>query len=253
MDKNDFKTFADLLDATCSMLSRGQYTPNAISTAMFFNTLRQHPIGVVRDAFSAHCADPVRGKFPPVPADLIAQIEASAQHDGRPGEEEAWAIAIQANNEAATVVWTAEAAEAFGICRSILSTGDEVGARMAFRESYRRLTAAARSRREPVSWSPTLGHDNAMRDEALTLAVEAGRLPVDYLPAPKAPVAGLLELTKVRGIPPDVKAKLLSIRQQIVGAVVVEGEDAVAKRLTADAKSVAAEAVRRFQERGNGN
>lgn len=253
MDKQDFKTFTDLLDATCSMLSRGQYTPNAISTAMFFNTLRQYPICVVRDAFSAHCADPVRGKFPPVPADLIAQIEASAQHDGRPGEEEAWAIAIRANNEAATVVWTAEAAEAFGICRPVLATGDEVGARMAFREAYRRLIAEARARREPVRWSPTLGHDTAMRDEALTMAVEAGRLPAAYLPAPKAPVAGLLELTKVRGIPADVKEKLLAIRQQIVSGCSGEGEDAAAKRHTADAKAIAAEAVRRFQERGNDN
>ena len=251
MKQSDFEKFCSMLDATCAMLSRGNYTPNPTSTAIFFNALRSHQFDAVSAAFTAHCQDPQRGRFPPVPADILAQIDAAAGDDGRPGEEEAWAISIRADSEAATVVWTSEMAEAFGICRAVLATGDEVGARMAFRESYRRLVLQSRQRREPVRWSPTLGHDTAMRDEALTLAVESGRLPSAYLPAPKAPVAGLLELTQVRGIPADVKARLLDIRQQIAGRGDVESEDAAAKRHTVDAKRAAEEAVKRYQGGGN--
>lgn len=212
MDQKDFKPFAAMLDATCAMLSRGSYTPNAPSTAIFFNALRAHSFEVVSGAFTAHCQDPQRGRFPPVPADILAQIERASDDDGRPGPEEAWAIALQAADEVRTVVWTPEIAEAWGVARIVHRGGDEVGARMAFREAYSRLVVDARKRREPATWSPTLGSDPRMRDEALRVAIDAGKLPLTALPAPAAQTVGLLELVRRRGVPEHIRAKAAALR-----------------------------------------
>lgn len=174
MDKTDFKAFTSMLDATCAMLSRDSYTPNAASTALFFRALQAHPFEAVSGAFLAHSQDPQRGRFPPTPADILAQIDsAAAADDGRPGPEEAWSIALQAVDDASTVVWTPEIAEAWGAARLVHQVGDVVGARMAFRETYSRLVVDARKRRAPAAWVPTLGTDLTMRVEALRVAVDA--------------------------------------------------------------------------------
>lgn len=244
MTPDDFKDFTALLDATCMMLSRGAYTPNPTSAAVFFNTIRQHPLDVVKRAFTAHCQDPQRGRFAPVPADILAQIEGAASKDGRPEADEAWAMALPALDEAATVVWTAEAAEAFGVCRPVLDGGDEVGARMAFKAAYSRLVAAARARREPTSWSASEGHDRGRRSAVLIAAVEEGRLPAAYLPAPDVgPVAGLLELSRQRGCPDHVRERLLEIRHQITDRVEIESDDAAQKRRTMELKDLVERAV----------
>lgn len=213
MEDKDLKAFSSMLDAASELLSSGGYKPNGTSTAIFFNALRTHSIEVVRDAFMAHCQDPQRGRFVPKPADIIHQIEGAAENDGRPGAEEAWSMCLPAADEARTVVWTAEMAEAWGLARVVLDAGDEVGARMTFRETYSRLIASARKQRRPVEWSATLGHDEAMRADALRDAVSAGRLPLTALPAPSGPVAGLIELVqRPRGVPEHVKAKVQALR-----------------------------------------
>jgi hypothetical protein len=244
MKPSDFQEFCAVLDGVCSLLSRGGYQPNAASSALFFRSLQAYPMDVVRRGFEAHCQDPQRGRFAPVPADILAQIEGAAASDGRPEADEAWALAVAARDEGATVVWTAEAAEAFGVCRPVLDAGDEVGARMAFRAAYSRLVAEARAAREPIRWSASEGHDPGRRAAVLIAAVEAGRLPVAYLPAPDAgPVAGLLELSRQRGCPPCVRDRLLQIRQQITRRPEVESEDAAGKRRTAELQERAASAV----------
>jgi hypothetical protein len=247
MQPSDLAEFTALLDGTCALLSRGSYQPNAASTALFFRAMQAYPLHVVRKGLEAHMADPQRGRFVPVPADVIAQIEGAAAQDGRPDAEEAWAIAVRAADEAETVVWTTEIAQAWGVCQPVFALGDEVGARMAFKSAYARLTSEARNVREPVSWSPTIGHDESRRADALTRAVECGRLPAAYLPAPMGPVAGLLELSAVRGIPANVKSRLLEIRQQITPRPDdVPGEDFLAKQRTVELK---AEAARRADGR----
>lgn len=214
MHSSDLKEFTAVLDSVCQMLSRGGYAPNTTSTAIFFNALRAHDLTTVKAAFAAHCADPQRGRFPPVPADIIHQIEGAAENDGRPGAEEAWAACQPAADQSRTVVWTAEMAEAWGIAWPLLHNhGDEVGARMAFKEAYTRLLADARKQRRPIAWSATLGHDEAMRADALREAVTIGRLPLTALPAPSGPVAGLIELVqRPRGVPDHVKAKVQALR-----------------------------------------
>lgn len=191
MRESDLDTFGELLDAVCGLLSRGAYRPNATNTALFFRALAKYDIADVRAALDAHVGDPTRGRFVPVPADLIAQIAGAAAADGRLGPEEAWATAIVAGDEAATVVWTDEMAQAWEIARTVFEAGDEVAARMAFREAYIRLVTQARAAREPLRWRASLGHDARQREAVIQAAVATGRLArseLDDVPRLDAPV-----------------------------------------------------------------
>jgi hypothetical protein len=58
----------------------------------------------------------------------IIELAAPAEDDGRPGVESAWAMCPV--NDLASVVWTTEMAESFGLCRDMLVTGDTIAARM---------------------------------------------------------------------------------------------------------------------------
>jgi hypothetical protein len=106
--------------------------------------------------------------------DILARIE-----DGRPGVEEAWAM--MPKNEQASVVWTDEMAQAWGVVSPMLAQDDVVGARLAFRETYSKAVLDARIQREPVRWMPSLGSDVASRERVLLEAVEKRRLTPAHL------------------------------------------------------------------------
>lgn len=189
MRENDFEEFAKLLDDAYDLIGSGANKAiGAGAKVLFFAAMAAYPLPTVRAALSAHCLDRVRGRFTPKPADLIEQIEISAASDNRPGAEEAWAIALTSQDENDTVVWTAETAEAFALSRPVLVMGDEVGARMAFKEAYTRIVTAARAARRPVQWIASPGWDIAKRPAVLARAVVAGLLPAPtaaaLLPAP---------------------------------------------------------------------
>lgn len=116
---------------------------------------------------------------------------------GHVGADEAWAIASRGEDESATVVWTDEIAEAFGVARGLLLNGDAVGARMAFRETYSRMTQEARDAGRKPKWWPTLGHDPRSRESAIREAVAMGRLTADgaqrYLPHGAIALPGLAD------------------------------------------------------------
>ena len=166
---------------------------------MWWATLDRHPIEDVRAGLQAHLQDPDRGRWAPKPADVIAHIE-SHQSSQWPESDEAWSTALRAMDENETVVWNDEIASAWGIARPIAEAGDEVGARMAFRDAYRREVRSAveegRSPRVRVS----AGHDPDLRRDAINQAEERGLIShkqaQHLLPAPDegmAPeVAGLL-------------------------------------------------------------
>lgn len=170
--------------------------------ALFFAALSPYGIAEVKAGLMAHVRDPKRGQYLPMPADVIAQINDLIAADGRPGPEEAWAQCRQANDERVTLAWTDEMAEAFGIARPLLQEGDDVGARMAFREAYNRLVEAARAGRIKPSWSVTLGTDKTLRNAALLPHVQAGRVSSDLLltenPSVKS-IEGLLALPAPEG------------------------------------------------------
>lgn len=251
MVDTDFAEFSQLLDSVCGLLSRGAYTPNATNAALFFRAMSRWPLAEVRAAFDAHVADPQRGRFVPVPADLIAQLEAMSGDDGRPGAEEAWALALTASDEGATVVWTEEISEAWGICRPVLAAGDEVGARMAFREAYGRLVASARSARRPHLWQAALGHDRNRQADALRRAVGLGRLPaseleaVAALPLPRAPVLLLAGGTGSAATEPSEAQRqaMQALRQAIEARAAVPSADALERQRTAQLQDQAADKV----------
>lgn len=181
MFDHDADPFGDLLEDVWSLWPSAKPLGDGQAT-MFFRALAAYPIEVVRRGLDAHVKDPVRGRFAPVPADVIAQIEERASDDGRPGPEEAWAIAGAGVDEKLTIVWTTEIAAAWGIARPLMQLGDEVAARMAFREAYMRLVDAARGINRAVHWSAALGHDPKERDRAIEHAVALGRLPPPQVP-----------------------------------------------------------------------
>lgn len=206
---------------TAKPLTEGQ-------VAMFFRSCAAYSLEHVRAALDAHVRDPQRGRFPPVPADVIAQLQAAAEDDDRPGPEEAWAIARRATDEAATVVWTAEMAQAWAVALPLLGSRDDVGARMAFREAYQRLVAEARAAGTPPRWSASLGWDEQQRAQAIGQAVQLGYLPREELLALPAPKVALAP-------PPEVRAKLLELRDTMAAraatlAIDTSERDALAER-----------------------
>lgn len=213
MKQADFDDFHEILSDCLSMWSGA---PSAGVTAIWFRTLAAYDLGTLSAAFSAHMRDPVNGKFEPKPAHLIEQIERAAKNDGRPGPEEAWAISLGARDEGDTVVWTGECVQAWFAAKLVMDMGDEVGARMAFRETYTRLVADARARNEPASWEVSEGFDKDRRRSAIAFAIEAGRIPAGRHLA-LGHGAALLEGASVEssgGMPPEIRAKFNELREQ---------------------------------------
>jgi hypothetical protein len=160
------------------------------------------------------CRKEVRGVL--TVSDVINRLD-----DGRPGAEEAWAMLPK--SEAESAVWTDEMREAYAVASSLLAQGDEIAARMAFKESYQRRVIDARDAGTVVRWEATLGTDRHLRERAVTRAVEAGRLTHDHamllLPAPEAyapEIVGLLAgPNKVSGPPEEIKRRLAELRSEL--------------------------------------
>ena len=104
---------------------------------------------------------------------VIAEIE-KLQPDGRPGADEAWAMIPR--DEQTSVVMTEEMAQAMGIAQGLLDEGDQVAARMAFKEAYTRLVDTAKRGNIPAKWFPSLGSDKTQRESCLMESVRLGRL-----------------------------------------------------------------------------
>lgn len=106
--------------------------------------------------------------------EIVARIE-----DGRPGVDEAWAM--MPKSELASVVWTDEMAQAWGVASPMLAQGDLTGARQVFCQAYAKAVLDARIHREPVRWMPSLGSDVASRERVLLDALEKRRLTLAHL------------------------------------------------------------------------
>lgn len=214
MRNEDYDEFAALLDEAYDLIGSGA---NKIisggAKSLFFKALAQYPLPAVRKALVAHCMDKERGRFTPKPADIISQIEGGGSSDGRPGPEEAWAIAITSRDESETVVWTPEIAEAFVICRPVMDMGDDVGARMAFKDAYNRLVSEARSSGIPARWNASIGWDIDKRTAKLTKAVTAGLLQAPQVAALlPAPVGEPVQDEKARAQLAKIKEMMASMQ-----------------------------------------
>lgn len=263
MTIDDLPEFTAILDAVCVMLSRGKYAPNDTSTGIFFRAMKRFPMAEVRTAFQAHVDDPQRGRFAPTPADLIAQIDGMVADDGRYGAEEAWSKALPAMDETKTVVWSSEAAEAFGAARTLLSLGDEVAGRLAFKQVYERLVTEARSARRPVRWEASIGTDKVAARAALALAASEGRIAcgenaadIMALPSPTESPLLLAAPENIERMSSEHRAMLAELRAKVIAASeakrIRNGADFLQKRHTETLKAEAAERVTRYaNERGH--
>lgn len=102
---------------------------------------------------------------------------------GRPGPEEAWAIASKGGtSESITKVWTQEIFAAFVEVQEIYDTEGPIPARMAFKEIYARHVAEAQATGRPVEWQITLGHNAAERAPAIERAIHAGYITLQDVP-----------------------------------------------------------------------
>lgn len=177
------------------------------------------PDEVIAQALRMHSRDPERGRFFPKPSDVMAQIAGANANDGRPSADEAWSMLPF--DEAASVVWTDEMAQAWGSASACMP--DRVAARMAFRAAYDRLVAEARQRGVRARWTASLGHDKDSRAAVIERAVELGRLSREHaeglLPAPQTPPAQVLGLLE-QSAPPgnDAARQALDEIRRMLGA-----------------------------------
>lgn len=253
MRKEDFQGFAQALDDVASLLGKGG-AQSATAKAMFFRALAAHSIEAVRAGFDAHIKDPQRGRFMPAPADVLAQIEGMAANDGRPGAEEAWALSMRASDESETLVWTDEMAQAWMVCQPVMQMGDEVGARMAFKESYNRQVEDARRARRAVAWTTSLGHDASKRHSALVKAETMGLLGAGEALRLAPPVAGcdafalLLETSANRPDSKTVRERIEALKA-ILATPEPDYADAIEQRAkVAERKEAIDEAVKAYQQ-----
>jgi hypothetical protein len=247
MNTDDLSRFCSMMNGLCEYYQRPAL--NKTTMDIYWDGLNDHPLDTVSKAIRAHTQDPQAGSYFPKIADIVRHIPtATKQH---PLPDEAWLIACDAADEAATVVWTREIAQAWGQVQAVWETRDKVGVRMAFKAVYERLVKQAGA---PV-WEVSAGFDPQARAVAVENAVAVGRLPsaellATYaLPAPTQGVAGLLEAAKELGEkqPDTAKAAIEAIRRLLEGP---SDDKRAAEKAAArdDLERRRADQLRRFDE-----
>lgn len=198
MKAEDRTEFTQVIRATFD--NYGRQSPLPETLRVWWASLEIYGIQQFRMACLAHIRR--EPKFPPTLAQLLDLL--GHRDPERVGVEEAWSRAVLACNEAETVVMNDEIAEAWGVARPIFDLGDEIGARMAFKEAYQRITSRAAG---PVKWWPSIGSDPHKRDAALAEARRVGLLPASQ-------VQGLLPMAMGKGEKPDPEG-LKRLREEV--------------------------------------
>ncbi len=165
---------AGLASAICATAEAMGQEMNPGTAAMMAEDLCAYPVPAVKAALKA-CRFEVKGKL--AMADILQRVQAS---DGRPGKDEAWAIAMTTNDEFETVVLTDEIQLALAAAKPVLDAGDKIGARMAFISAYERFVGQARQDTKQVTWHVSVGFDAGRRIQAVTKAVELKRIPREH-------------------------------------------------------------------------
>lgn len=220
LSSEDLAALAGAICATAETLGQ---TISAGAAQLMAEDLAEHDQLDIRRALQA-CRRELTGKF--TLAAILQRIQAA---DGRPGKDEAWSIALEASDESATVVMTAEILQAMTAAQPVLDQGDKIGARMAFMSAYERLVTIARAAAAPATWSVSLGFDPARRVTAIESAVRmqliSQQTGAQYLSDLRiAPIthdgqaiAGLLT-GKVVQPSPNLREKLAEVRSIVTAA-----------------------------------
>lgn len=213
---------AELAAALCATAETLGHALSASAAELMAEDLAEYGMEHIAAALRA-CRKELTGKLT-----LAAILQRIHAEDGRPGRDEAWAIALQAGDECDTVVLTSEIMAALQVARPILEARDKVGARMAFLNAYDRLTAQARQEAQPVKWEVSLGFDPDLHIRAIEQARNLGRLPaaeasrllLQYAQEAPSPnglaIAGLLTGNSSKP-DPQTREKLRAIRDGLQG------------------------------------
>lgn len=213
---------AELAAALCATAETLGHALSASAAELMAEDLAEYGMEHIAAALRA-CRRELTGKL--TLGAIMQRIQAA---DGRPGRDEAWAIALQAGDERDTVVMTGEILAALQVARPILEARDKIGARMAFLGAYDRLIAQARQDAQPVKWEVSLGFDPELRARAIKQARDLGRLPAPEADrlllqhAQQAPsangmaIAGLITGT-VSKPDPQTREKLRAISDELKG------------------------------------
>lgn len=202
MTDSDKPQFMQLLAET--LAAYGKPLPEAAMVRAWLANMAPYPMRVIESAFQSYLDE--NGEFAPVPAGIAKRCKLM---DGRPGAEEAWAIALTGRDEANSLVWTTEMAEAFAICRPVLDTSGPISARKPFLEAYERIVTSARAARRPAEWVASVGWDGQQHAQVLAKAISAG-----LLPAPA--VAGLLEGKRAEPTPDGAAREQLAAVKKLL-------------------------------------
>jgi len=159
------------ITATAEVLGQ---TITSEAAEMMADDLADYPAEAVAGALKA-CRRELTGKL--TLAAILQRVQAA---DGRPGKDEAWAIAMTTNDEFETVVLTDEIQLALAAAKPVLDAGDKIGARMAFISAYERFVGQAREDTKPVNWHVSVGFDANRRIQAVTKAMELKRIPREH-------------------------------------------------------------------------
>ncbi|QSN60454.1 hypothetical protein [Caballeronia sp. M1242] len=169
MQEFEKKNFAAALRAAFEVENKP--LPSQEALRIWWTLLSPFSLEQVRIALSQHLAE---SRFAPTPSDVISRLP--KQSDGYPGTDEAWAIALRGADERESCITLPEIIEALSIARPVLDGGDEIGARMAFREAYGRLIHIAHADHRRPKWFASLGRDVGMREAVVMEGVRAGRI-----------------------------------------------------------------------------
>jgi CheY-like chemotaxis protein len=180
-------------------------------------------------------------------ADLEHQIrQAQKQTDGHPEPNEAWAVAVKLADESETTEYT----DLIMLCWSGVSElylSDDIGARMAFLEMYKREVGILRGRGERAVWRMSFGHDPARRDTGTQQARQLGRIGADQYLSIGTETLGIehvqtLAIEQKRSGVIDIRAKLAEAKTALTKVEKVDREDLERKQL-ADKKLKAAQMI----------
>ncbi|WP_095110543.1 hypothetical protein [Pseudomonas sp. Irchel 3E20] len=165
---------AELSMAICATAETLGQVLSAPAAKLMAEDLAEHDMGVIANALWS-CRRELTGKL--TLAAILQRVQAA---DGRPGRDEAWAIAMTTNDEYETVVLTDEIQLALAAAKPVLDAGDKIGARMAFISAYERFVGQSREDAKPVNWHVSVGFDASRRVQAVTKAVELKRIPREH-------------------------------------------------------------------------
>jgi len=168
MKKGESTAFSKIVRQLLAGYNQGV---NDLTLELWWHACKDYELQAVKAAIVDFSTNPETGKWCPKPADIAGLLQkqncASQTQAPRLGGNEAWSIAVQAQDEAQSVVWTHEIADAFDCAQPIFQAGDKIGARMAFLDAYARIVAANKKAGIPPQVLVSWGWDDALKKSAL--------------------------------------------------------------------------------------